>query len=61
MHVTHLRSVPLDVESGGSACCITLPDVASVPHCNEAGLISSRNMDMLGCFQMVGEDGMSTV
>ena len=61
LHATHMRSVQLDTEIGGSVLSVTLSDVLYVPDWNEACLISWRKIDMLGCFRMVGEDCIITV
>ena len=54
LHATHMRSVQLDLEIGGSVLSVTLSDVLYVPDWNEACLISWRKIDMLGRFRMVG-------
>ena len=61
LHATHMGSVQLDIEIGGSVLSVTLSDVLYVPDWNEASLISWRKIDMLGRFRMVGEDGIITV
>ena len=61
LHATHMRSVHLYIEIGGSVLPVTLSDVLYVPDGNEARLISWRKIYMLGHFQMVGEDGIITV
>ena len=60
-YATHLRSVQLYMEIGGSVLSVTLSDVLYVPECNEACLISWSKIDILGSFRMVGEDGIITV
>ena len=61
LHATHMGSVQLDIEIGGSVLFVTLSDVLYVPDWNEAYLISWRKIDMLGHFRMVVEDGIITV
>ena len=61
LHVTHMGSVQLDREIGGSVLSVTVSDVLYVPNWNEAFLISWRKIDMLRGLRMVSEDGIITV
>ena len=61
LHATHLGSVPLDMEIGGSVLSVTRSHVLYVPDWNEACLISCRKIDMLCRFRMVRENGIITV
>ena len=61
LDATHGGSVQLDMEIGDSVLSVTLSDVLYVPHWNEACLISWTKIDVLGRFQIVGEDGIITV
>ena len=49
------------MEIDGGVLSVTRSDVLYVPDWNEACLISERKIDVLGCFRMVGEDGIITV
>ena len=60
MHTTHIGSVPLDIKIGDSVLSVTVADVLYVPDCNEAGLISWRQIDMLGRLRIVVEDRIIT-
>ena len=61
LHATHMGSVQLDMEIGGSVLSVTLSDVLCVPDWTEACLISWRKIGILGRFRMVGEDGIIPV
>ena len=45
----------------GTVLSVTLTDVLCIPDCNEACLISWREVDMLCGFQIVGENSMITI
>ena len=61
LRATHIGSVQLDMEIGGSVLSVTLSDVLYVPDWNEACMISWRMRDLLRHFRMVGDHSMITV
>ena len=61
LHATYMGSVQLHREISSSVLSVTLSDVSYVPDCNEACLIYRGKIDILGHFQMVGEDSFITV
>ena len=61
LHTTHMGSVQLGMEINGGELSVTLSQVAYVPDWNEACFISWGNIDIQGCFQMVGTDAIIIV
>ena len=53
--------VHLYLKIDGSVHSVPLSDVLHVPNWNEACLISSTKLEMLGRFRVVAEDGIITV